>query len=322
MALSVVPSTRRRTLAMIICTTVTLTLHYTQAFTSPASLSLSSSHTAQSSSSSSTSSSRLFMVQQQQKQLQQSFTQQIMTKDYDIIRLANFSSNNRNNSVALTLDSAGRAVADALDDSETPLLSETSTATSTKQHNYLSQNIISNLLNEDIVIDGEEDDEDDASKPALGNMHMSESAKLFVSQAVASANNYKKLSSNDDSSTDNRNTPLQQQQQQKATTTRVRASVKETGNDALSSYLKNIANHDLLRHEDEIVLGRQIQILVKYEQQRLLLETTLLRYVSYLFYFINLATFLGHSSHMVFTLFFLHYTINIMQPHRSYFIYI
>jgi len=55
------------------------------------------------------------------------------------------------------------------------------------------------------------------------------------------------------------------------------ANVKETGKDTMSQYFKSIGNHELLRHEDEIVLGRQIQKLVKWEKTRNELEDELLR---------------------------------------------
>eukprot|EP00594_Rhizosolenia_setigera_P009878 CAMPEP_0178956694 /NCGR_PEP_ID=MMETSP0789-20121207/10435_1 /TAXON_ID=3005 /ORGANISM="Rhizosolenia setigera, Strain CCMP 1694" /LENGTH=473 /DNA_ID=CAMNT_0020638729 /DNA_START=283 /DNA_END=1704 /DNA_ORIENTATION=+ len=65
--------------------------------------------------------------------------------------------------------------------------------------------------------------------------------------------------------------------QSRGGTTTIRASVKETGNDAIGSYLKSMGSHELLRKEDEIVLGRQIQILVKWEAVRQELEVTLER---------------------------------------------
>jgi RNA polymerase primary sigma factor len=57
----------------------------------------------------------------------------------------------------------------------------------------------------------------------------------------------------------------------------LKASVRETGNDTMRSYLKSMGSHELLRQEDEVVLGRQIQILVKWEEAKALLEEKLLR---------------------------------------------
>jgi len=62
---------------------------------------------------------------------------------------------------------------------------------------------------------------------------------------------------------------------------RIRASVKETGFDSIRSYMKVMGNHDLLNKNEEIILGREIQILVKWEEQRELLEAQLLRPPTY-----------------------------------------
>ena len=56
------------------------------------------------------------------------------------------------------------------------------------------------------------------------------------------------------------------------------ASVKETGVDTISDYVKSMGQHELLPHESEILLGRQIQILVKWEAKRQELEDSLSRY--------------------------------------------
>jgi RNA polymerase primary sigma factor len=55
------------------------------------------------------------------------------------------------------------------------------------------------------------------------------------------------------------------------------ASVKETGVDTISDYVKSMGQHELLPHESEILLGRQIQILVKWESKRQELEDSLSR---------------------------------------------
>jgi len=62
---------------------------------------------------------------------------------------------------------------------------------------------------------------------------------------------------------------------------KVRASVRETGNDTMRNYLKSMGNHELLRKEDEIILGRQIQIFVKWEAVRQDLEDSLMRMPTY-----------------------------------------
>lgn len=55
------------------------------------------------------------------------------------------------------------------------------------------------------------------------------------------------------------------------------ANVMETGQDTIKQYVKSLANHQVLRPEDEAVLGRQIQILAKWEGKRQELEHDLLR---------------------------------------------
>jgi RNA polymerase sigma factor (sigma-70 family) len=68
-----------------------------------------------------------------------------------------------------------------------------------------------------------------------------------------------------------------------STKTRVnlRASVSETGYDSIRTYIKTMCNHELLNKNEEIILAREIQILMTYEQLREQLETDLLRPPSY-----------------------------------------
>ena len=60
---------------------------------------------------------------------------------------------------------------------------------------------------------------------------------------------------------------------------RITARVSETGSDSLNHYLKTMCNHELLNKNEEVILGREIQILIKWEAQREELESQLLRYV-------------------------------------------
>ena len=60
---------------------------------------------------------------------------------------------------------------------------------------------------------------------------------------------------------------------------KVTANVMETGQDTIKQYVKSLANHQVLSAEDETILGKQIQILVQWEQSRIELEHDLLRYV-------------------------------------------
>lgn len=73
----------------------------------------------------------------------------------------------------------------------------------------------------------------------------------------------------------------QQQQDQMdqtvSTSRRIRANVRETGFDSMKYYMKTMGNHDLLQKNEEIVLAREIQILIKWEEKREELEAELLR---------------------------------------------
>ena len=57
--------------------------------------------------------------------------------------------------------------------------------------------------------------------------------------------------------------------------TKVMASVKETGGDSMSEYIKSMGQHELLPQESELLLGRHIQQLVKWEGIRSELEKEL-----------------------------------------------
>ena len=58
---------------------------------------------------------------------------------------------------------------------------------------------------------------------------------------------------------------------------KVLASVRETGHDSIRGYIKTMCNHELLNKNEEIVLAREIQVLLKYEEIREDLEASLLR---------------------------------------------
>mmetsp|Transcript_1315 Transcript_1315/g.2021 ORF Transcript_1315/g.2021 Transcript_1315/m.2021 type:complete len:576 (-) Transcript_1315:283-2010(-) len=67
----------------------------------------------------------------------------------------------------------------------------------------------------------------------------------------------------------------------KSPTTKIRASVKETGAESMSYYLKTMANHELLQASEEVILAREIQKLCQYEDIRTSLEYDLLRPPTY-----------------------------------------
>eukprot|EP00571_Detonula_confervacea_P016270 CAMPEP_0172297768 /NCGR_PEP_ID=MMETSP1058-20130122/673_1 /TAXON_ID=83371 /ORGANISM="Detonula confervacea, Strain CCMP 353" /LENGTH=417 /DNA_ID=CAMNT_0013006957 /DNA_START=321 /DNA_END=1574 /DNA_ORIENTATION=+ len=62
---------------------------------------------------------------------------------------------------------------------------------------------------------------------------------------------------------------------------RIRANVRETGFDSMKYYMKTMGNHDLLQKNEEIVLAREIQVLMKWEEIRDDLEGDLLRPPTY-----------------------------------------
>jgi len=85
--------------------------------------------------------------------------------------------------------------------------------------------------------------------------------------------------------------PFQQQQQRQqqqsandptsVTGRRIRANVRETGFDSMKYYMKTMGNHELLQKNEEIILAREIQILMKWEEIRDELESELLRPPTY-----------------------------------------
>eukprot|EP00533_Pseudo-nitzschia_delicatissima_P005707 CAMPEP_0116100536 /NCGR_PEP_ID=MMETSP0327-20121206/12340_1 /TAXON_ID=44447 /ORGANISM="Pseudo-nitzschia delicatissima, Strain B596" /LENGTH=437 /DNA_ID=CAMNT_0003592459 /DNA_START=97 /DNA_END=1410 /DNA_ORIENTATION=+ len=62
---------------------------------------------------------------------------------------------------------------------------------------------------------------------------------------------------------------------------KIKASVRETGTDSMKYYIKSMCNHELLNKNEEIILAREIQILLKWEKQREQLEEELLRPPTY-----------------------------------------
>ena len=68
---------------------------------------------------------------------------------------------------------------------------------------------------------------------------------------------------------------MKQQQQQRRSS--IRATVKETGSDSISSYTKSLGQHELLHKDDEVLLGRQVRMLMVLEDKRMELEEEMLR---------------------------------------------
>eukprot|EP00526_Cylindrotheca_closterium_P009371 CAMPEP_0113638490 /NCGR_PEP_ID=MMETSP0017_2-20120614/20164_1 /TAXON_ID=2856 /ORGANISM="Cylindrotheca closterium" /LENGTH=435 /DNA_ID=CAMNT_0000549601 /DNA_START=68 /DNA_END=1378 /DNA_ORIENTATION=- /assembly_acc=CAM_ASM_000147 len=62
---------------------------------------------------------------------------------------------------------------------------------------------------------------------------------------------------------------------------KTKASIKETGMESTKQYLKTMCNHELLNKNEEIILAREIRILVELEEKRDELENQLLRPPTY-----------------------------------------
>jgi len=58
---------------------------------------------------------------------------------------------------------------------------------------------------------------------------------------------------------------------------KVTATIRDTGQDSMKHYLKSMGNHDLLNKNEEIILAREIQILIGWEETRVDLEARLSR---------------------------------------------
>ena len=63
-------------------------------------------------------------------------------------------------------------------------------------------------------------------------------------------------------------------------------------------YMKTMGNHDLLQKNEEIILAREIQILIKWEELREELESELLRWVPPICDFPKLPHFIYEFNHL------------------------
>ncbi|CAB9506604.1 sigma factor RpoD [Seminavis robusta] len=70
-------------------------------------------------------------------------------------------------------------------------------------------------------------------------------------------------------------------QQEVSSRRKVRATVSETGTDSMRHYIKMMCNHELLNKNEEVVLAREIQLLIAYEEEREMLEEQLMRPPTY-----------------------------------------
>lgn len=77
---------------------------------------------------------------------------------------------------------------------------------------------------------------------------------------------------------------VNQKQQNQVSSRKQLINVKDTGMDSVRNYMKTMCNHELLNKNEEIILAREIQILVLWEKKREDLEAELLRCVPLLLY--------------------------------------
>jgi RNA polymerase primary sigma factor len=62
---------------------------------------------------------------------------------------------------------------------------------------------------------------------------------------------------------------------------KITANIRETGNESVQHFVKSMCDHELLNKNEEIILAREIQILLKWEKERERLEAILLRPPTY-----------------------------------------
>ena len=91
--------------------------------------------------------------------------------------------------------------------------------------------------------------------------------------ALAAPSQYKRVANK------NQSNKKAQQEEHEQPKRRIRANVKETGFDSMKYYMKTMGNHELLKKNEEIILAREIQVLIKWEETREELEAKLMRYV-------------------------------------------
>ena len=126
-----------------------------------------------------------------------------------------------------------------------------------------------------MMVDGDEDRSDGVGRvvreTTMSSMRPAFSTHKQRLQQSSSNNN----NNNNNSNNPNNNDPTS------VAGRRIRANVRETGFDSIKYYMKTMGNHDLLQKNEEIVLAREIQILMKWEVVRDELEAELVRPPTY-----------------------------------------
>ena len=132
-----------------------------------------------------------------------------------------------------------------------------------------------------LLADDEEDDGDGIADGDLADKQtvytrLSDMAKSQASAAISKSNSYGAASSSGGPS---RTTAAAAGGSGRVVSKkkRVTAQVQETGRDTIQSYTKSFTNHELLSRESEAALGREIQMLARWEERRQDLEVQLMR---------------------------------------------
>lgn len=120
------------------------------------------------------------------------------------------------------------------------------------------------------------------TSPDVYNTNMQfdlEAAKIsaFTKTAAARASMGKFGRVTDDDDTDNGSTKKKLGIESEFPKRKITARVRESGTDSMKNYIKIMCNHELLNKNEEIILAREIQILLKWEAEREQLEEQLLR---------------------------------------------
>jgi len=148
--------------------------------------------------------------------------------------------------------------------------------TEAQASSHVMKNRIVKLLSDD---HGEEDDEIPDYSLEAANEVADKSVYSRISEEAKWKANAVMQKSNGDIASSLIETKVIAIKSKSKPVTKVMASVKETGGDSIGEYVKSIGSHELLPQESEMLLGKHIQLLVKWEESRGEMEEALDRYV-------------------------------------------
>eukprot|EP00979_Chaetoceros_neogracilis_P008004 scaffold1746_cov245-Chaetoceros_neogracile.AAC.7 len=137
--------------------------------------------------------------------------------------------------------------------------------TEAQASSHVMKNRIVKLLSDD---HGEEDDEIPDYSLEAANEVADKSVYSRISEEAKWKANAVMQKSNGDIASSLIETKVIAIKSKSKPVTKVMASVKETGGDSIGEYVKSIGSHELLPQESEMLLGKHIQLLVKWEESR------------------------------------------------------